>query len=93
MEPNATLKVFTEYAFTQGVLGFTTMLFLCMFLLSEWKRSRDRKKYDSDVAAMRKEFEALGEKRISEYYKIIDTIADWTATTKIQFAVQAKEKA
>lgn len=93
MEQIDGLKVFTEYAFTQGVLGFTTMLFLVMFMLSEWKRSRDRRKYDSDIAAMRKDFEAIGEKRITEYYRIIDAIAEFTATAKLQFAVQAKEKA
>jgi len=83
------IKLFTEYAFTQGVLGFTTVLFLALFLLSQYGRGKDRKRYDSDVAQMRKEFEALTEKRLAEYQKVIDVITDLTATQKLQFAVQA----
>lgn len=89
MEEVGIIKLFTEYAFTQGVLGFTTLLFLCLFLLSHHGRGKDRKRYDSDIAHMRKEFEALTEKRLAEYQKVIDAITDLTATQKIQFAVQA----
>lgn len=92
MEEVGIIKLFTEYAFTQGVLGFTTLLFLGLFLLSQHGRGKDRKRYDSDVAHMRKEFEALTEKRVVEYQKIIDAITDFTATQKVQFAVQAKKE-
>jgi type VI protein secretion system component VasK len=90
-----------EYLLTNGVLGFTTMLFLSISWYLYRARELDRKQFASDVeeihrahrielAALNNRIHELQETRITEIRSVIDASAKFSQTLNSVLAVIGK---
>ena len=87
---DAIVNAITGPLIDRGVLGITTLLFLGLYLWSNWQRGKDREAYDEDRDKMLDRVNKLQEDRVSETRELARVVTEFSHTSQIVLELSKK---